>query len=398
MVEFLKKLAEEKRNQIENLENALVESEDREERAKLGETLTKLRSELEEAEKLLSEEEEKEKEKEEEEEKEGVEAQRAILGTYSMRSAVVTTDMEKREKELEKELEQRGKDLKEKRAVKVSSSKLVVPKHAGSTINDTFSPVSTLVDQFNTEDLNGGDSYEEPFVVSYAEGGITEEGADYTDAEPTFNYAEMNRIKVTAYAEISKETKKLPDADYARKVQEACYIAIKKKLSSQSLNGTGNKQLMGIFGTPVAITASKDVEITAIDQNTLNNVVFNYGGDEEVETQATLILNKLTLKALSEVKKANGDPAYEIDVKNKTINKIPYVINSNVKAFDTATTGNFVMAYGNLLDYKIVTFSPVEIEESTDYKFKQGMICFRAEVMVGGNVVKQDAFLRVKKK
>ena len=126
--------------------------------------------------------------------------------------------------------------------------------------------------------------------------------------------------------------------------------------------------------------------------------MFSYGGDEEVETQATLILNKKTLKALSEVKKANGDPAYDIDVKNRTINKIPYTINSNVKDFTTASNGEFVMAYGNLMDYKMVTFSPVEIEESTDFKFKQGMICYRADVMVGGNVVKQNGFLRLKKK
>ena len=56
------------------------------------------------------------------------------------------------------------------------------------------------------------------------------------------------------------------------------------------------------------------MEISAIDINTLNTAVFNYGGDEDVETEAALILNKKTLKALSEVKKANGDPYYYIDI------------------------------------------------------------------------------------
>ncbi len=396
--EFMQKLVEEKRNQIENLETALIESEDKEERAKLGETLTRLREELDEAEKVLAGEEQKEEEEAQRSEEQEKEQERQIIGTYTQRAAVPVSTAEQRAKQLEKELEERGKALKEKRAVKVSSEQLVLPKHTGSTINDTFTPVSTLVDQVNTENLNGGDSYEEPYVKSYAEGGITEEGADYADAEPEFDYAPMDRIKITAYAEISKEVKKLPNADYARKVQEACYIALKKKLSSQLINGTGTKQLYGIFGSPKAIDAGTDVELEAIDQNTLNTAVFSYGGDEEVETQATLILNKKTLKALSEVKKANGDPAYDIDVKNRTINKIPYTINSNVKDFTTASNGEFVMAYGNLMDYKMVTFSPVEIEESTDFKFKQGMICYRADVMVGGNVVKQNGFLRLKKK
>ena len=106
---------------------------------------------------------------------------------------------------------------------------------------------------------------------------------------------------------------------------------MKKKLSQQSILGTGTKQLTGICATPKAIDSAKDVEISTIDINTLNEAVFNYGGDEDVEQQGTLLLNKKTLKALSEVKKANGDPAYNIDIKNKTINTIPYEINSNMK-------------------------------------------------------------------
>lgn len=276
--EFMQKLVEEKRSQIENLETALIESEDKEERAKLGETLTRLREELDEAEKVLAGEEQKEEEEAQRSEEQEKEQERQIIGTYTQRAAVPVSTVEQRAKQLEKELEERGKALKEKRAVKVSSEQLVLPKHTGSTINDTFTPVSTLVDQVNTENLNGGDSYEEPYVKSYAEGGITEEGADYADAEPEFDYAPMDRIKITAYAEISKEVKKLPNADYARKVQEACYIALKKKLSSQLINGTGTKQLYGIFGSPKAIDAGTDVELEAIDQNTLNTAVFSYGG------------------------------------------------------------------------------------------------------------------------
>lgn len=401
--EYFEKQVAEKRTQVENLQTAMIESEDREEREKLGETLTKVRSELEEAEKLL------EGMKDEGDDGNGDGAgdgddegakQRSMLmmGTYAMRSGAAAGDLEAREKKMNEELEKRGKDLREKRAVQVSSSKLVLPKHTGNVLNDTFTPVSTLVDQVKGDDLNGGESYEEAYVVSYGTGGITEEGTEYTEAEPTFNYAPINKVKVTAYAEISEEVKKLPNIDYARKVQEACEIALKKKLSQQILHGTGTKQLVGIFANPVAIDSGKDVEIKAIDINTLNTAIFSYGGDEDVETQATLVLNKKTLKELSEVKKANGDPAYNIDLTKKTINTIPYTINSNVKDFATASENDFVMAYGDLNAYKMSTFSPVEIMESSDYKFKQGMICFRASVFVGGNVVKQDGFLRLKKR
>lgn len=394
---YLENQVEEKRSQIATLEKAIIESEGKEERAKIGETLTKVRSELEEAEKALGEAEDQEKEEEEKEHEEAGQRARNIIGTYGMRAGNLA-GKETREKDIDKVLEQRGADLKAKRAVTVESGDLVLPKHTGKVLNDTFAPVSTLVDRVATENLQGGESYEEAYVKSYGTGGITEEGDDYVEADPEFGYAPINKIKVTAYAEISEEVKKLPNIDYARKVQEACRIALKKKLSQQIIAGTGTKEMVGITASPVAIDSAKDVEITEIGLDTLNEAVFGYGGDEDVETQAVVILNKKTLKALSEVRKANGDPAYSIDVEKKTINTIPYVINSNLPDFATATTGKHFMLYGDLGAYKTTVFSPVEIMESSDYKFKQGMICFKASAFVGGNVVKQDGFIRLKKK
>ena len=43
--EYLNNIIEERRSQVANLEQAMIESDDKEERAKLGETLTKVRSE-----------------------------------------------------------------------------------------------------------------------------------------------------------------------------------------------------------------------------------------------------------------------------------------------------------------------------------------------------------------
>lgn len=401
--EYLEKTIEQKRSQIEKLEAALVECETKEERSELAETLKNVRSELDEAEKALVEaeaEEEKEEKEDEVETKEGEESRNKrleVLGTYTQRG--LTPEMQNREAEYQKVMEERGKALKEKRSITVSTGKGLLPQHSGTQLNDTFRPVSTLVDLANSENIPGGESYKEAFVVSYGTGGITGEGEEYTEAEPNFNYASMNKVKITAYAELSEEMKKLPNVDYAGKVEAACIIALKKKLSEQMLNGTGTEQIVGLFkGTPVAIDASKDIELTAIDNNTLNEVIFNYGGDEEVETEAAIILNKKTLKALAEVRNTDGTPAYDIDVKNKTIDTIPYIINSNTKDFTSASTGDYVMAYGDPRSYKVVTFSDVEIVESTDYKFREGFISFKASAFVGGNVIKQDGLLRVKKK
>ncbi len=405
--EYLQNIINERRSQVANLEQAMIDSDDKEERAKLGETLAKVRSELNEAEQQLANVEEQEKEKtdqddkdNEEQEKEANKRSLFVRGTYGMRGGIAGAgeDTEAREKKMNEEYEKRGKALLEKRAVKIESGNLLLPKHQGTQINDTFKPVSTWIDKVATENLIGGESYEEAYVKSYGEGGITGEGEEYTEAEPVFDYAPMTKVKITAYAEVSEETKKLPALQYYEKVKSAIEIAMKKKLSQQSILGTGTKQLTGICATPKAIDSAKDVGISTIDINTLNEAVFNYGGDEDVEQQGTLLLNKKTLKELSEVKKSNGDPAYNIDIKNKTINTIPYEINSNIKDFESATNGDFVMIYGDPTAYKVPVFSDIEVMESADYKFKEGMICIKGSVFVAGNVIRQDGFVRLKKK
>ncbi len=405
--EYLNSIIKEKRSQITNLEQAMIESDDKEERTKLGETLAEVRSELNEAETQLAnlEEQEKTEEKErnkdnEKEEKEAQQRSLLIRGTYGFNGGIpgAGEDMQAREKKMNEELEKRGQALKEKRAVTISSSNLLLPKPTGNVLNDTFNQVSTLVDQVAHDDLPGGESYEEAYVKDYGMGGVTEEGTDYTDAEPTFDYAPINKIKITAYAEISEETKKLPNIDYARKVEDAVNVAMRKKLSQQIIAGTGTKQMTGVFATPKAIDSAKDIEIADIDENTLDEIIFSYGGDEDVLTEATLVLNKKTLKTLSQVRLADGKKAYDIDKTKKTINTIPYTINSNLKDFATATDGDFVFGYGDLSSYKVATFSPMEIKETDSFKFKQGIISIRGSVFVGGNVIKQDGFLRVKKK
>lgn len=39
-------------------------------------------------------------------------------------------------------------------------------------------------------------------------------------------------------------------------------------------------------------------------------------------------------------------------------------------------------------------FSDLDVQRSTDYKFKEGMIAHRAEIYAGGNVVAYNGFIR----
>lgn len=429
MKDFLKKLIQRKKDEQDKLNKRMEESEDIKEVRSIGETLKTIAQEIAEAEAQLQaienepknepQEEKKDDEaraddnldpNEEEPTNENVERSKDYVkvGGTDIRHMATTNlrggnPMDKEQREAQnKEIEERAKLLKEGRAVTVASGNVLLPKHQSNDLATVpFRQVSTFYDLTKVRNLQGGESYEAPFTKSYGTGGLTEEGSAYTEAEPEFETAKINKVKVTAYAEFSEELERLPNANYEAEIRKGVEIALKKKMAQQQIGGTGESNtFIGITSTNAdntAVLASDDMELSKIDQDTLNKIIFAYGGDEEVEQKGVLVLNKADLLAFSLVKNDIGDHAYKIDLANQTINTVPYIINSNLTPLDTASKGQYSMIYGIPQYYETAIFSPVEIKKSYDYKFKDGMIAYRASVFAGGNTTAYRGFMRVKK-
>ena len=325
----------------------------------------------------------------------------------------------------EKELiEQRAKDLKEgktvsiafdngeQRSVTVQGGTILVPKKYKNEISESFNAVSGMVDMLNTIPLNGGDTYNVAFEKGYGEGDYTTEGGEYHDIDVETDYVETGRAKITSYIEITKEVKKLPAAAYLALISKRVTSSIKKKIGAQAIVGTGTTNtIKGIYNADTNVMPTEDgtsdIELAEIDADTLNEITFAYGGNEDVEAPQTLILSKDDLKAFAKVKTSDGKFVYSITKNGArgTISykdgglAVPFVINSacnSISKKDT-TAGKYTMIYGSLMDFELPVFSDLEVQESTDYQFKKGMICYRADAIVGGTVSKYNGFVRVKK-
>lgn len=299
--------------------------------------------------------------------------------------------------------EKRGQDLKENRTVTVGSSNILLPKHQASDIRPTFNEVSSLIDRVSTKPLVGGESYQQPYIEGYGTGDYTLEGADYASAEATFAYVDINKAKVTAYAEDTEEVQKLPAAAYDAEVMKGITLAARKKISREILVGTGaTNRLAGIFSAAAtAIDAATDLALAEIDETTLDEIIYTFGGDENVEDAAVLILNKVDLKAFATLRDADGKKIYDVKSNGNTgtIDGIPFIINSACYAVSATATiaGQYCMAYGPLSNYLMTVFSDMDVQRSTDYLFKKGMIAHRGSIFIGGNVISKNGFLRVKK-
>ncbi len=323
-----------------------------------------------------------------------------------------------------KAYEKRGKALKDGAGVKFSAriatpsvkASLTVEQtapvvHTAPELNQTVNPVSALIDMVKAVPLQGGETYQRGFVKDYGAEGAkgTAEGAAYNDVEPSFGYVTIEKQKVTAYTEEPEEMQKLPNADYDSVVEGSVSKSIRRFLSRQILIGDGSTaNLKGIFYNPTketerVIDPETDIDtITAIDDGTLDEIIYSFGGDEEVEGVATLILNKQDLKAFAKLRDKQGRKVYTIVNRGQTgtIDGVPFVINSACAAISNSKTeaGAYVMAYGYLQNYELAIFSDIDVRRSDDYKFKNGQTAFRASMFAGGSVAAWNGFIRVKKK
>lgn len=296
-----------------------------------------------------------------------------------------------------------GEDLKAKRAVKVSSNTILVPTHDKGVIEPTFQQYSSIVDRVNQVNLNGGESYRAPYEkgVSDAEAG-TEGTAPTGEHETQFDYAEINKTKIVAYAEVSEEVVKLPSANYAERVLAGITTSIKKKIAEQIINGAGTSNTFtGITSSAEGnkcVLANDDIELTAIDENTLTSLIGAVGGDEAIEGDITIILTKVDLLAFAQLRDpATGAKLHNVDFARQTIDGIPYIISSKLHSVASAIKGQYCIIAGILSSYEEAIFSDIEIMESKDYKFKEGMVCYRGTVFAGGNTTKYRGFIRAKK-
>jgi len=342
---------------------------------------------------------------------------RKVMGTYGMDESPedrkkLTTKYETRGATLKagKSVDVSMVELPEERAVTVASATLVIQKKYSNTLNEAFNEVSSLLDNVNAIPLIGGNSYTKGFEVSFDEADYTTETGAYTDGDPVVGYVDIGKAKITAYTEITDEAQKLPNIDYLGLVVKNVRIAIRKKITKMILTGAGGSNaITGIFNAAVTvIPTASDLEVSEIDVETLDSIVFGYGGDEDVEGGAVLILNKADLAAFSAVRFTDGKRAYKITLERGgnmgTLSsegsfEVPFILNSAAPALSAAgtTADTLCMAYGKLLTYEMPVFSPLTVEESRDFKFSTGQIAYRGSIWVGGSVASYKGFVRVKK-
>ena len=407
--EFYTKHLNDLRSRVDSLNAEMISCDDKETRAKIGETLAKLADEIKEVETMLDGIDEP-KTDDNGGEPPVDDNERKVIATMETRNETVKGEiMEKRAESLKKESAFKMPS-NETRSMLISSGEIATPTKVGG-ITDPLASVSSIVDMVEVEDMAGCGAYKQAYIKAWQDADAGTEGSAANSDDLDVGIANIDPHIINVITYVSKEIRKQTPLQYLAKVQEGAAIALKKKIAGDMISGGGSTAIYGIYN---AVDKDSDsmvqtVEVSAIGATTLRDIVFAYGGNDNVfgGVGVCLFLNKKDLIAFGDVRSETTLQAvYEIIPDGTNPNtgiikdgglSVRYCINANCAAFVDADANAKTMVIGDPKNYKLGLFGDYEITVSEDYKFAEGLLAVRGEVTVGGNVIKGNGFVVVKK-
>ncbi len=301
------------------------------------------------------------------------------------------------------------------RSLTLSGGNIAQPSRV-SGITPGQNVVSGIVDMVRVVDADGMGEDSEAYEVSGGQTAKTkkDDGKATTESTPTLKVAKIVPVLVSTLAYVSRNIQRTTPLNYQERTSASALNALRQKVGSMIATGSGdataaNPEITGIIKA-AAIQAGSDLEITAIDHTTLRKIALSYGGAANVEGGGVLLLNKADLIAFGDIRGEKEKKAvYEIEfAENSTTTgtikdgglSVRFCIVDDLPALSAAATedGAYSMCYGKPLAYQLDLFGPYEVEISRDYKFAEGLLAVMGTAMVGGNVIAENGFIRVKKK
>ena len=392
MKNFLNSIKEKRNAELEELKAKLAEleaknaeSEDEAELEATGEGIDAVKADIEKVKAEIAEIEAKVAELDKPKEGESTEGQRKM--NFMKKEERKNMNTQEREARAKKFFETRRMTIEneEVRSVLVSSGKLATPTEVDGIFDNGFAKVSSIIDLVKVVNCEGMGSNKVAYAVTDAVAGEQTEGASASASDPTFDFVTIQPTSVAVLSSISKQAKKQSPLQYEAKVKESAMVALRQKASAI------------VTSAVLASKLTKTETVAKLDEKALRAIALGYGGDEGVEGEAYLFLNKADLVALGEVRGTNEKKAvFEItpDASNPNTGIIKdgglvvkYCLNKNL----TAGT----MLYGQPKNIELDLFSNYEIAVSEDFYFDKLMDAIRGDVELGADVIAQHGIIKI---
>lgn len=406
MIEMLQKRQTELNGQIERVSNALIESDDKEERAKLSETLSKLRDELNEVEEVLkSIDEESPLEDEDQQKQEG---RSMLIGSYQRR------DHKEKNVDPYDTVEYRTAfmnyvcrntpipaELRANASTTTTDASAVIPTTILNEIIRELKVRGNIWNKVRKLNIQGGVEVPILSLIPTASwiGENKEAESQKLEANSTVSFKYYGlECKLSQSILVNVTTLDMFQQQFVELATEAIIAALEKGV----FNGSGTGQMTGITKDA---RVTKVVELTADDivkwdiwkKNVFAKIGKAYKNGEFFMTESTFqsYVDGMVDANGQPVARVNygiaEDPVYRFGGKN-----VETVEEDIIESFDTAETGAVIAVFGDLRNYAINSNLQMRVDKWEDHDTHE--IKNNCLMICDGKVLDPNGFILIKKK
>ena len=231
----------------------------------------------------------------------------------------------------------------------------------------------------------GGENLQIPSLSTYSVGTINAEGAAMGESDPAFNaFVTLGAYKYSFLTQVSEELLTDSGVDFLGFLADQVGNALGFAVGSALTVGTGTVEPKGIVtASAVGGTAGTATAFTA---DNLIDLLYSLDGAARNLPGVGWMMNGKSIGAVRKLKDTAGNyvfaPSLSVDSPDMLLGKPIY---ENPSMVDVAT-GTKSVIVGHLPSYFVRTVGGLRLDRSDDYAFNAGLITFRAQFRVDGNL------------
>jgi HK97 family phage major capsid protein len=280
--------------------------------------------------------------------------------------------------------EKRGHSFERRDVVKTSTGAPVPTSFYDQVIMKArlVAPVLQTSTVLNTA---GGENLQIPSLSTYSVGTINAEGAAMGESDPAFNaFITLSAYKYSFLTQVSEELLTDSGVDFLGFLADQVGNALGYAVGSALTVGTGTVEPKGIVtASAVGGTAGTATAFTA---DNLIDLLYSLDGAARNLPGVGWMMNGKSIGAVRKLKDTAGNyvfqPSLAMDSPDMLLGKPIY---ENPSMADVAT-GTKSVIVGHLPSYFVRTVGGLRLDRSDEYAFNAGLITFRAQFRVDGNL------------
>ena len=234
----------------------------------------------------------------------------------------------------------------------------------------------------------GGENLQIPSLSAWSTATVSTATAAIGTSDPTFNsFVTLSAYKFSFIVQVSQELINDSVVDISSFIATEAGNAIGYAVNTALTTGTGTVTANGIVNRSAVGGTTAGTAVIAGDD--LVKLVYSLDGAARLLPGCGWMFNGNTYGAIRQLKASTSGvylfaPTLDAATPDTLLG---YPIYENPAMANATTSGNKSVIFGHLPSYYVRQAGGIQLDRSDDYAFNQGLVTFRAQMRVDGNLI-----------